>query len=174
MLPLQSKRNIQTGIMHLNASPRQVFPLLCPQREYDWIEPWQCRMIFSETGVAEDNAVFYTDFRQDRGPEWWVVSRYEPVRTIAFVRFSPVTVLPGWIFTWQLTDHAHHRHLDQTMTALSPEGNAYIDRYGDSSYTQEINTLEHLLNYYLQTGRPLKLSEPAPEGIHKWTKASAA
>jgi hypothetical protein len=166
MLPLQSKRNIQTGIMHLNASPRHVFPLLCPQREYDWIEPWQCRMIFSETGVAEDNAVFYTDFRQDRGPEWWVVSRYEPVRAIAFVRFSPgnrITRLDihlaadgpmHTIATWT-----------QTMTALSPEGNAYIDHYGDSSYTQEINTLEHLLNYYLQTGRPLKLSEPAPEGI---------
>jgi hypothetical protein len=166
MPPLQSKRNVQTGIMQLSAAPREVFPLLCPQREYDWIEAWQCRMIFSETGAAEDNAVFYTDFRQDRGPEWWVVSRYEPVRAIAFIRFSPdvrITRLDihlaadgptRTIATWT-----------QTMTALSPEGDAYIDRYGDSSYTQEIKTLEHLLNHYLKTGRPLKLSKRRTEGI---------
>ena len=163
MPSFQAKRNVQTGIMHLNAAPRDVFPLLCPQREYDWIEPWQCRMIFSETGLAEDNAVFYTDFRPDRGPEWWVVSRYEPVRAIAFVRFSPgirITRLDiqlaadgpeDTIATWT-----------QTMTGLSPEGNAYLDRYGDSAYTHEIETLEGLLEHYLQTGRPLTFSEPAP------------
>jgi len=168
MPSFQSKRNEQTGTMHLSAAPRDVFPLLCPKREYDWIEPWQCRMIFSETGAAEDNAVFYTDFRQDRGPEWWVVSRYEPFRAIAFVRFSPgnrvtrldIHLAPDGsthtIATWT-----------QTVTALSPDGNVYIDRYGNSSYIQEIKTLEHLLNHYLKTGRPLKLSELAPEGMAK-------
>ena len=43
----------------------------------------------------------------------------------------------------------------QTMTALSPEGNSYIDRYGDSSYSQEIKIIEDMLNHYLQTGTML-------------------
>ena len=162
MTAFQSKRSVQTGTMHLSAAPRDVFPLLCPKREYDWIEAWQCRMIFSETGAAEDNAVFYTDFRQDRGPEWWVVSRYEPFRAIAFVRFSPgirvtrldIQLAPdgqtATIATWT-----------QTMTALSPEGSAYIDRYGKSSYSLEIKVLDKLLNHYLQTGTMLKM--PAHE-----------
>ena len=149
----QSKRCVQTGIMRLAASPRQVFPLLCPKREYDWIPIWQCQMIYSDTGFAEDNGIFYTDFREDRGPEWWVVTRYEPCRAIEFIRLAPglrITRLDihlagdgpeGTIATWT-----------QTMTALSPEGNSYIDRYGDSSYSQEIKILEDMLNHYLQTG----------------------
>jgi len=29
--------------MQLAAAPDQVFPLLCPTREYDWIVSWKCR-----------------------------------------------------------------------------------------------------------------------------------
>lgn len=156
MHTLQSKRDVQTGIMRLDAPPRQVFPLLCPRREYDWIPLWKCRMIFSESGAAENNAVFYTDFRQDRGPEWWIVSRYDPWRAIEFIRFSPgvrisrldIHLAPDGpehtIATWT-----------QTLTALSPEGNAFIDGYGDGAYRREIETLETLLNHYLTTGNRL-------------------
>ena len=153
MKDFQAKRNVQTGIMSLAASPRRVFPLLCPKREYDWIPIWQCRMIFSETGYAEDNGIFYTDFREDRGPEWWVVTRYAPCRAIEFIRFAAgdrITRLDvrlagdgpdRTIATWT-----------QTMTALSPEGNSDMDRYSDGSYRQEISHLENMLNHYLQTG----------------------
>jgi hypothetical protein len=154
----QAKRSVQTGIMSIEASPRQIFPLLCPKREYDWIPIWQCRMIFSETGYAEDNGIFYTDFREDRGPEWWVVTRYEPCRAIEFIRFAEgvrITRLDvhlagdgpdSTIATWT-----------QTMTALSPEGNSYIDHYDDASYSREISHLENMLNHYLKTRTPLTL-----------------
>ena len=139
MEPFQSKRNVQTGIMRLAASPRTVFPLLCPKREYDWIPEWQCRMIFSETGAAENNAVFYTDFRPDRGPEWW---------TVHLAADGP----DGTIATWT-----------QTLTALGPEGNAAIDRYGDSSYSQEIEMLAKRLDHYLRTGTRLETPGHAGE-----------
>ena len=158
MKDFQANRSVQTGTMSLAASPRRVFPLLCPKREYDWIPIWQCRMIFSETGYAEDNGIFYTDFREDRGPEWWVVARYEPCRAIEFIRFAAdvrITRLDvhlagdgpdRTIATWT-----------QTMTALSPEGNSYMDRYDDTSYRQEISHLETMLNHYLQTGTMLAI-----------------
>jgi hypothetical protein len=38
-------RAIKTAKQHLLASPDKVFPFLCPTREYDWIEPWKCRMV---------------------------------------------------------------------------------------------------------------------------------
>ena len=160
MKDFKSQRSVQTGIMSLSAPPRRVFPLLCPTREYDWIPVWQCRMIYSDTGYAEDNGIFYTDFREDRGPEWWVVTRYEPCRAIEFIRLAPgirITRLDihlagdgpeHTIATWT-----------QTMTALSPEGNSYIDRYDDSSYSQEIKTIEDMLNHYLQTGRMLPTAD---------------
>jgi hypothetical protein len=43
------------------------------------------------------------------------------------------------------------------MTALSPEGNSYMDRYHEASYRQEISHLENMLNHYLQTGTILDM-----------------
>jgi hypothetical protein len=153
MKDFQAKRITQTGIMTLAASPRRVFPLLCPKREYDWIPIWQCDMIFSETGYAEDNGIFYTDFREDRGPEWWVVTRYEPCRAIEFIRFATGVRITR--LDVRLAGDGPDRTIatwTQTMTALSLEGNSYIDRYNDASYRQEISHLETMLNHYLQTG----------------------
>ena len=44
--------------MTLSGSPEQVFPLLCPTREYDWIETWQCELIYSDSGFAEPGCIF--------------------------------------------------------------------------------------------------------------------
>ena len=41
----------------VDAPPEVVFPLLCPVREYEWLEDWTCEMVFSESGVAEEDCV---------------------------------------------------------------------------------------------------------------------
>jgi hypothetical protein len=69
------------------AAPERVFPLLCPVREYDWIEEWTCKVLHSESGVAELDCVFRTLF--DGEPMTWVVSRYEPPIRIEFTCFVP-------------------------------------------------------------------------------------
>jgi hypothetical protein len=58
----KAERVVKKYTMNLSAEPAVVFPLLCPVREYEWIEPWSCDMVFSASGVAENNAVFMTDF----------------------------------------------------------------------------------------------------------------
>ena len=75
--------------MTADAPPAEVFPLLCPVREYEWIEPWSCDMVFSESGLAESNAVFRTRFPAQGGEETWIVCRYEKDRAIAFIRLVP-------------------------------------------------------------------------------------
>jgi hypothetical protein len=40
-----AKRIVKSYTMHLCAPPAEVFPLLCPVRETDWIEPWSCDMV---------------------------------------------------------------------------------------------------------------------------------
>jgi hypothetical protein len=44
----------------IQATPDQVFPLLCPVREKEWLENWQYQMLYSESGLAETGAVFAT------------------------------------------------------------------------------------------------------------------
>ena len=72
----------------IQATRDRIFPLLCPVREYDWLPDWECRLIYSETGVAELGAVFQTDREADDGLDTWVISQYEPNLEIAFVRVN--------------------------------------------------------------------------------------
>jgi RimJ/RimL family protein N-acetyltransferase len=101
-------RTIKIAAQHLLAPPEQVFPLLCPKREYDWIEPWKCRLVHSESGYAEQDCIFVTDFPGE-GEDVWVVSVYRPSEEIQFVRFNGRRVIRYCIV---LTDNG-----DGTTTA---------------------------------------------------------
>jgi len=71
------------------APPEDVFPLLCPVRESDWVPGWQYRLIYSQSGAAEDGCVFVTP-NEDNTETTWVVSDYDPAAfRIAFVWVSP-------------------------------------------------------------------------------------
>src|SRR5512137_994788 len=79
--------------MLVAAAPSRVFPLLCPTREYDWIDTWKCRMVYSESGHAEPDCIFKTDFPTDGPEDTWVVSRYEPPLLIEFVRVNTLRAI---------------------------------------------------------------------------------
>lgn len=88
-----SGRVERSYVQLLHARPDRVFPLLCPAREYEWIEPWQCDLVYSSSGVAEPHCVFTTRFPDDSSDEVWVISRYEPNRLIEFVRVNADRVI---------------------------------------------------------------------------------
>ncbi|HTP59603.1 MAG TPA: SRPBCC family protein, partial [Spirochaetia bacterium] len=68
----------------IGAAPDAIFPLLCPVREYEWIPSWSCQMAWSESGVAELNAIFHT-----RGPLRtrivWTLVTYDPPRCVEYL-----------------------------------------------------------------------------------------
>jgi len=70
------------------APPSEVFPLLCPVREGEWLPGWACDIVYLASGRAERSGVFATDL-PGRGRGMWVISRYEPLRAIGFVVFYP-------------------------------------------------------------------------------------
>jgi len=89
----QRRRSISTYSRHISAPPEKVFPQLCPVREYDWIEGWQGKLVYSDSGVAELDCVFTTTSSDAIGPETWTCSRYEPLQRIDYVRMSAHTVI---------------------------------------------------------------------------------
>ena len=52
----------RTDHFDVPATPDRVFPLLCPVREYEWIPGWECDVLHSVSGVAEEDCVFRTRF----------------------------------------------------------------------------------------------------------------
>lgn len=71
------KRYQHDGRARVAAPPDAVFPLLCPVREYEWIDGWSCQLIFSDSGFVEDGCVFTTRLTGE-GPTVWVTTRHDP------------------------------------------------------------------------------------------------
>ncbi len=130
---------------------RDIFPLLCPVREYEWIPHWRCRLVHSQSGHAELGCVFQTDFTDDYGLETWVVSRYEKEKEIAFVRTGEHRTTR---YTISLTPTAGGTTLlwRQEITALTPRGEELLGAVAESGFTAMMRQLEELLNRHLDKG----------------------
>lgn len=163
MAAFKSIREIKSYTMKLCAIPADVFPLLCPVREYEWIEPWSCDMVFSASGVAENNAIFMTDFPAQGGRETWIVCRYEQDRAIEFIRVVPEHKVNRLDVALTAVQDSSMVTWTQTYTGLSEAGNQWIRCLTDDAYRTEKATLEKLLNHYLKTGTMLKWADLGPE-----------
>jgi len=156
MTTFTADRRVREGRMALNAAPEAVFPLLCPVREYEWIDVWDCRMVYTGSGVAEADCVFTTDFAHHGGAETWVVSRYEPPRAIEFVRFSPGQKVVRLAVTLTLMGSDRTTATwKKVFTGLSDAGNRFIETAAGELFDLEVARIEALLNHFLDTGTML-------------------
>jgi hypothetical protein len=154
----QAKKKTLSCNQLLFASPEKVFPLLCPTREYDWIAPWACELIYSKSGFAELDCVFTTNFPGEV-KETWIVDKYEINKLIQFIRFSESRIIKYCIELIDNNNETTHAIWTQTVISLNSEGNSFIDDLSVVEYDNEIKTLEKMLNHYIKTSRRLELDE---------------
>jgi hypothetical protein len=148
-------RTVFDGRRVLPGTPESIFPLLCPVREYDWIDGWSCDMVYSSSGVAELGCIFRHD--AGWGVETWTASRYEPNTAIAFIR-----VLDGvWVVMLELTlvpvDPASTELRGRaTVTALGPKGEEIIKTSSKGPFNDQFEGLFTTLDHFLRTGTPMR------------------
>ena len=137
-----------------DAPPDKVFPLLCPVREANWVPGWKYRLIYSDSGLAEDGCVFSTP--NDAGPETiWMTTHYNPAAfTIAYA-----WVEPGMIATQLRISLAPApggktiTRIRYLYTGLSAAGNAALERYTPEWFRKKMQGWEAAINHYLRTGK---------------------
>jgi hypothetical protein len=144
----RSRRHFERE-QRIRAAPAAVFPLLCPVREYDWIPEWECRLVYTKSGIAELGCIFQTDREADDGIDTWVISRHEPNRAIAFVRVNKLRVMLYEIELEPLGEDASRLTWRQTVTALDERGDRHVDALREEDFAQTVAKLEALLNDYL-------------------------
>jgi len=81
---LAAERFERSAVLRVPARPEEVFPLLCPVREYEWIPDWSCEMVYSKSGVAEPGAMFTTRM-MPFGREHWTCMHYDPPSRIEYL-----------------------------------------------------------------------------------------
>lgn len=158
MRAFEARRLVASHTHSIAAPAADVFVLLCPVRERDWLEPWACEMVHSASGVAELDAVFVTDF-PDRGRGIWTCSRYEPPHLVEYVVTWSTQVVDhlrielepdsatGTSLTWT-----------RTFTGLDEQGNRHIEEQIAPQAEIQLHVVERVLAHYVETGEMLPIS----------------
>ncbi len=156
-------RIVRTHTQRIEAPPDEVFPLICPVREADWLDGWAdtYELLYSESGLAEKNCVFRT-FERDAPETIWTISEHDPERQL--VEFVRVTAgLAASTLRVGISDSgdgASTVEVTYTVTPISEEGAAYAGaRYDPDRLRDDVRWWETSLNHYFRTGE--RLPRPA-------------
>lgn len=158
MTDFKAKKIRSSFVQHFKAPPDKVFPLLCPVREYEWIEPWQCELLNSESGIAEKSCVFRTRFPGESSDDVWVISHYEPNARIEFVRVNALRTMCLSITLADNGDGTTRAVNEQLLVGLTEDGNQALDKMAEG-FSFEMSMGEAMLNHYLTTGKKLPLQD---------------
>ena len=140
-----------------NGTIEQVFPLLCPVREKDWLDGWNYKMIHSDSGIIEKNCVFTTPHHGTFDTVWHVTEHDELNHRIEFVRVTPAeNVVKIDIRLKKFGAQQTKVFINYQYTALNEAQCEFINSGLEKSFLETMDWWETAINHYLKTGIKLK------------------
>ena len=136
-------------VQHLDAGPADVFPLLCPVREVEWVEGWDPGIVISESGIAELGCIFTTPAGETEAI--WTVTEFLPDEgRIAFLKVTPGQTVAEIRIALE-ADGSGGTRADVTYahTALSAAGRVVVDEFTEEAYQEFMRGWEKELNGFL-------------------------
>jgi len=156
-MDFQAKHLTKEYCQTVLAAPSDVFPLLCPVREAEWLDGWKYTMFYSQSGLVEEGAVFSTP-GEGEPDTVWVVSKHDPSSfKVQFTRFTPKSrtcVLK--IVVRSCGESRSYVDISYTYTGISLSGNQFIDGMTDDAFRADMKHWEKSINHFLKTGEKLK------------------
>jgi len=149
-------RASHTYTQKLRAGVEQVFPLLCPVREADWIEGWDPGVVITSSGVAERDCVFTT--AAEPHDAIWYVTRYEPPAFVEMIKITPEVTACRLTIELRPAAEGAEADVTYTHTSLGAEGDAFVASFTGDFYRRFMQDWESRLNHYLRHRSPLRRS----------------
>src|SRR5262245_20308634 len=157
-------------VQRIEAAPEDVFPLICPVREGEWLDGWSghCELIWSASGLAEPGCVFRTT-EPGRPDTIWIITEHDPDRgTVVFARVTPgLAASTLHINVERSGERTSAVTIRYTVVPTSPDGVAYAAaRYDQTDLVASIAWWERSMNHYLRTGHRLRRDPHATHTTH--------
>jgi len=153
-MQFQSTQFMRNGVFQCKAAIEEVFPLLCPKREEEWIPGWECETIWSNSGYNEESAIFRTI--KAYGTElYWHTLKYDMNRRVVdFLITAPhLYTLRFKIEISANGDSPLTITFKQVFTPISGEGNTFLTRYRSEDFEERLKSLEEFMNQHLEEKR---------------------
>jgi len=143
-------RVTRTYTQKLVAGPAEVFPLLCPVREADWIDGWDPLVVITESGVAEPDCVFVTPAVPHDAI--WYITRHEPESgSIQMLKITPGVTACRLDIKAGAARGGAEATISYTHTSLGPEGDEFVKAFTAQYYLLFMQEWEARINRYLAT-----------------------
>ena len=140
-----------------NGSIKDVFPLLCPVREKDWLDGWDYEIVYSSSELIEKDCVFTTPHHGEFSTVWQVTQYDKTDYKIEFLRVTPFeNVVKINIQLAPLGTDKTEAVIDYQYTALNEEQNRFIETGLEKSFNESMQWWEKAINHYLLTGEMLR------------------
>ena len=140
-----------------NDSMDRVFPLLCPIREKEWLDGWDCKMIHSHSGLIEQDCVFTTVQHGNQETIWYVTQYDHQRNSIEFLRVTPhENIVKINILCEGIGEKQTKVQITYQYSGLSSDQNSYIETDLEKDFESSMIWWEKAINHYLSTGLMLK------------------
>lgn len=145
------QRVAHTYTQRLYGNVAEVFPLLCPVRECDWVNGWDPREVITSSGFAERDCIFFTGPQENEAI--WLVTEYEPPTTIGFVKINPRETAARITIHLRADGERTLAEITYAYTALNAQGERVVREFTPEYYQSFMKEWENELNHYLLTGK---------------------
>jgi hypothetical protein len=136
-----------------------IFPLLCPKRECDWLDGWDYKMIHSESGLIEEGCVFTTSHHGKEETVWKVAIHDTEKFEVSFVRVTPnKNVVQIDIKVEPVTELQSNSHIMYAYVPLNSEEKITAAKM-ETEFITNMKWWENAINYYLENGKMLRKTE---------------
>jgi hypothetical protein len=152
------KRVTRTYVQKLISEPVDVFPLLCPVREADWIKDWDPSLVISKSGLAEPDCIFIT--ASETLESIWYITRHEAANgLVEMLKITPGVTACKLSISLRKVPGGSEATVTYSHTSLGTAGDKFVGEFTQEFYEGFMQDWESRLNHYLRTGQPLLDSE---------------
>lgn len=161
MNKLQTKRIICTHKEEIKAPLELIFPLLCPVEELKWIDNWEYQLIYSDSGINENNCIFRENISglilfDSPISITWITTLYDPDSRIQFVLMcGEMAVIK---FDIEIQEQNNGISSIQFQFSYTPLQEDTIDETTEGKLMSILAFLSTSLKHYCETGKLLKMS----------------
>ena len=157
----KAKRVSRDYVQTIQARPSVVHSLICPVKEAEWLDGWDYQLIFSHSGFAEKGCVFTSRGVGEKDTIWLITKRDDDAHETAFARITPESrVAEVTVRIEDAGQQASRVHINYTITAITEEGNRFIENFSEENFVKDMKFWEATMNHYLATGKALPRSDP--------------
>ena len=150
--PYRQKRSYTQSI---GATADEVFRLMCPIREQDWVPGWRPLMVLSNSGLVEEDCMFLTP--GDPADAIWITTDHDPeARSLRMYKIVPGVVISRLDIAVTDEHSGTKATISYEHTALSEAGRTIVNGHTEAAYRTFMENWEAAVQTYLTTGKMIE------------------